>query len=93
MARSEQPRYLNGEALKHERAKAGLEQAELGARVGASQSQVSGWERGYNGCRLGTLHKLAEALGIPPQRLMRDPSASTPGTRETADADEEPEAA
>lgn len=72
MAKSARPRYLDGKALRRERLKAGLEQPELAAKVDVNQGQVSDWERGYNGCRLGMLHKLAEALGIPATALMRD---------------------
>ena len=71
MAKSAQPRYLDGKALRSKRLAAGLEQAQLAERCGATQSQVSGWETEYNGCRLGMLHKLAKALGCPPQELMR----------------------
>lgn len=70
MAKSAKPRYLDGEALRLARAKAGLEQADLAARCGVNQGQVSDWERGYNGCRLAMLHKLAEALGCQPVDLM-----------------------
>lgn len=74
MAKSAQPRYLDGKALRRLRLAAGLEQAQLAERVNAKQHQVSGWETGYNGCRLGMLHKLAAALGCPPQELMRKDS-------------------
>lgn len=81
MAKSAKPRYLNGKALRRARLAAGLEQPELAARVGVNQSQVSDWERGYNGCRLGMLHKLAEALGIPATALMLgdEPGTDTNG--------------
>lgn len=83
MARSVKPRYLNGDALKRERARAGLEQADLAARVGVNQGQVSDWERSYNGCRLAMLHKLADALGCQPEDLMR-------GDTESSDEEDEP---
>jgi transcriptional regulator with XRE-family HTH domain len=76
MARSVKPRYLDGEALRLARANAGLEQAGLAEKVGVNQGQVSDWERGYNGCRLGMLHKLAEALGCEPSALMLKPADS-----------------
>jgi transcriptional regulator with XRE-family HTH domain len=76
MARSAKPRYLDGKALRRERLKAGLEQPELAEKVGVNQGQVSDWERGYNGCRLGMLHKLAEALGCPATVLMLDEDAA-----------------
>jgi transcriptional regulator with XRE-family HTH domain len=72
MSKSVQPRYLSGDALKRARLNAGLEQAQLAGRVGATQGQVSGWERGQTGCRIGMLHKLATALGCEPAALMLD---------------------
>jgi transcriptional regulator with XRE-family HTH domain len=74
MSKAAKPRYLSGEALRKARIAAGLEQAELADRAGATQGQVSGWERGHTGCRLGTLHKLANALGVDPITLVRDDS-------------------
>ena len=85
MAKSVKPRYLSGDALKRERAKAGLEQAELAARVGVNQGQVSDWERNYNGCRLAMLHKLAQALGCKPEDLMH---AGTKDDSDEAEPDE-----
>jgi transcriptional regulator with XRE-family HTH domain len=70
MAKSAQPRYLDGKALRRKRVAAGLEQAALAEMCGAKQHQVSGWENEYNGCRLGMLHKLARALGCKPEELM-----------------------
>jgi len=75
MAKSAKPRYLDGKALRRARAEAGLEQAQLAEAVGVNQSQVSDWEREYNGCRLGMLHKLASALGCKPADLMHDEAA------------------
>jgi len=95
MPRSAQPRYLNGKALRRKRLAAGLEQAQLAEKCGVTQSHVSNWETEYNGCRLGMLHKLAEALGCPAADLMRDdanPAAGKPED-ETGDADQEPERA
>ncbi len=71
MARSAKPRYLDGKALRRKRLAAGLEQAQLAALCDVKQSHVSGWENEYNGCRIGMLHKLAEALGCPAADLMR----------------------
>lgn len=65
-----QPRYLDGAALLRKRLDAGLEQAELAKRVDSDQRQISKWERGAYGCRLGMLHKLADALGCKPADLM-----------------------
>lgn len=76
MAKSAQPRYLNGKALRRARLAAGLGQAELAAKCGVKQSQVSDWERDYNGCRAAMLPLLAEALGCETEALMRDEVAA-----------------
>jgi transcriptional regulator with XRE-family HTH domain len=69
MSKAERPRYLSGTALRNARVAAGLEQSELALRVGATQGQISGWEREHTGCRLGMLHKLAAALDVKPDEL------------------------
>lgn len=75
MAKSAQPRYLNGSALRRKRLEAGLVQAQLAEMVGAKQHQVSQWERGDNGCHPRMLQRLAEALCCPAADLMRDEAA------------------
>jgi transcriptional regulator with XRE-family HTH domain len=70
MSKAVQSRYLDGDALREARLAAGLEQSQLGKLVDATQGQISGWERGHTGCRLGTLHKLAKALNRQPSTLM-----------------------
>lgn len=72
MTRSARPRYLDGKALRRQRLAVGLEQAQLAEMCGVSQSHVSNWETGANGCRIGMLHKLAEALGCPATDIMRN---------------------
>jgi transcriptional regulator with XRE-family HTH domain len=72
MSKAVKPRYLDGAALRKARIAANLEQEQLAKLAGVKQGQVSGWERGHTGCRLGTLHKLAGVLGIDPVALMRD---------------------
>lgn len=51
------------------RRKAGLTQEELADRCGLHRTEISLLERGGREPRLGTLVKLAEALGVPPERL------------------------
>lgn len=51
------------------RRKAGLTQEELADRCGLHRTEISLLERGGREPRLGTLVKLAEALGIPPGQL------------------------
>jgi transcriptional regulator with XRE-family HTH domain len=90
MSKSAQPRYLDGEALRKARLAAGLEQAELADRCGAKQGQISGWERGWTGCRIGMLHKLAKALGCDPAGLML---AGETAEENEADDEAEPDGA
>jgi transcriptional regulator with XRE-family HTH domain len=81
-----QARYLDKAALLRKRLEAGLEQAQLAEACGTSQAQVSNWERGTYGCRIGMLHKLAAALGCKPTDLMLNvpagDSAAAPEQRE-----------
>lgn len=72
MSKAAKPRYLSGDALRKARIAAGLEQSQLADRAGVKQGQISGWERGHTGCRLATLHKLADALGVDHTALVRD---------------------
>jgi transcriptional regulator with XRE-family HTH domain len=84
MSKAERPRYLSGTALRDARIAAGLEQAELAELAGVTQGQVSGWERGHTGCRIGTLHKLAAALGVEPTALtikIKDDAAVPKGAK------------
>jgi DNA-binding XRE family transcriptional regulator len=56
-------------ALATRRATAGLSQAELGARVNATQQIVSYWERGVYTPSADYLPALADALGCPMEDL------------------------
>lgn len=53
------------------RRKAGLTQEELADRCGLHRTEISLLERGGREPRLGTLIKLAEALGVPPEKLCK----------------------
>lgn len=89
MSDSKQPRYLDGSKLKDARLDAGLEQHELGDMVGATQGQVSGWERKKTGCHLEMLRRLAAALGKQPRDLMLD-SVLDPDDGQAAQAEPAP---
>ena len=52
------------EAIAKARAKSGLSQAELSARTGIDQSDISKLERGIGNPSVRTLSKLAEAMGM-----------------------------
>ena len=51
-------------ALSAARAKAGISQAELSAETGIDQSDISKLERGLGNPSVGTLNRIAQALGM-----------------------------
>ena len=53
-----------GAVLAHRRRELGLTQADLGQLAGASQYQISEWERGKRNIRLGSLVRLGAALRL-----------------------------
>ena len=55
--------YRIGEAIKAERLKQHLTQAELGERTGVQKAQISRMERGYS-ISLPTMSRVFKALGI-----------------------------
>lgn len=54
-----------GIAIRDAREEAGLSQTELAARVGMAQSALSRIEAGRANLTLGTLQRVADALGVP----------------------------
>jgi transcriptional regulator with XRE-family HTH domain len=52
-----------GALISRVRARAGLTQAELAARIATTQSAVSRWERGHDEPRLSTLAAILRACG------------------------------
>ena len=62
---------LFGEAVKIRREELGLDQAELGSRVGVGQQTVSRWETGLAVPRPSRLTGLAEVLGLESEYLHR----------------------
>lgn len=80
-----EPRSI-GDRIRHARKVAGLNQAELAARVGVSQPAVANWESGVHDPRRLMLSKIADALGVSPDWLAR-------GDRSAAEADKQPAAA
>lgn len=71
---------MDGAALKAARRRAGLTQAQLGARIGADQSAISKWERGTRGSRVPAeaVAGLARALGLTHAEIMGDAAAGAP---------------
>jgi len=53
-------------AIRHERLKRGLSQAELARTVGTTQAQIARIEGERNDVRLSTLTEIARALGLEP---------------------------
>jgi transcriptional regulator with XRE-family HTH domain len=62
--------YDFGAALRDERKRSALTQAQLAARAGMPQSVVSRLERGGREPRLSTMVRLAQALGITTAELV-----------------------
>lgn len=60
-----------GARLRELRAAAGLSQRELAKRSGTSSAAISNFEAGNNAPTLGTLVRLAEALGCNVTELVR----------------------
>ena len=55
---------ISADLLREARLRAGLTQAELGARLGRPQSQIARWERGDVKPSLETLRELIRACGL-----------------------------
>jgi HTH-type transcriptional regulator/antitoxin HipB len=64
-----------GSALREERKKIGLSQAEAGKSVGVDQATVSKVEQGNSGTRLDTLFRLLAALDLELVLQSRQPPA------------------
>ena len=64
-----QPRDRFAENLRKARKKANISQAELGRRCDVHRTEVSLLERRGREPRLGTIVKLAGALGVTPESL------------------------
>lgn len=59
-----------------------LSQAELAKATGVHTATISRLETGRRGARPSTLRRLAEALGVEPRELLREPPASAPVPQE-----------
>lgn len=53
-----------------------LSQAELAKATGVHTATISRLETGRTGARPSTLRRLAEALGVEPRVLLREPSST-----------------
>ena len=59
-----------GVRLREFRLERGLSQEELADRCGLHRTFVGRVERGETNVTLGSIHKLAHGLGVPPYRLL-----------------------
>jgi transcriptional regulator with XRE-family HTH domain len=64
-------RRRSGDLVQMLRARSGLTQRELAARVGKPQSMIARWERGHDSPRLDSLIALAHACGAELDLTMR----------------------
>jgi transcriptional regulator with XRE-family HTH domain len=76
-----EPRERFAVNLRQARLKKGISQEELGFRCDLHRTEVSLLERGGREPRLGTIVKLAGALGTTPQRLCAGIAWETPPGR------------
>lgn len=65
-----EPRQTFADNLRRYRKQAKLSQEALGHACGLHPTEISRLERAVREPRLGTIVKLARALGIPPARLL-----------------------
>jgi len=64
------PKVLFGERLRQLRIVAGLSQEELAHRAGLDRTYVSSCERGRRNLSLEAIVQLADALNVPPSKLL-----------------------
>jgi len=62
---------INGRRLRELRVARALSQEDLAARAGVAASTIVNLEQGKRGAQYVTLRKLAGALGIDPEELVR----------------------
>jgi transcriptional regulator with XRE-family HTH domain len=85
---SEDVRRMVGENVRRLRIAAGLNQAELAARMGVDRSYISGLERGARNPTIVTLWHAARALGAKLRDLTREPrQSSLPSRRKERTSD------
>ena len=72
------PRVLFGLRLAEVRRARGLSQERLALESGIARSYLGGVERGQRNIALLNIHRLADALGVPPASLLEAPSQDKP---------------
>jgi XRE family transcriptional regulator, regulator of sulfur utilization len=65
---------VDGERLRQLRVQKALSLRALGEITGVAFDTISKLENGHRPARLGTIRKLAEALGVEPKELMKGES-------------------
>ena len=65
------PRQTNGSAIAAARIARGMTQSQLGAAIGVLGTQVSNWERGLRRPKLDALLRIADALKVPLDDLIK----------------------
>lgn len=75
-----------GRLIRQQRESVGWTQAELAARLGASRTSVSRWERGHRTPRLHHTAALTQVLGLPSARFACTAVRTDPGARIDHDA-------
>lgn len=71
---SQEEKYLAvfGKRVAELRRKRGLTQEQLAEKAGLAQRTIASIEQGQRWARLSTLHKLAKALGVHRNELLKD---------------------
>jgi transcriptional regulator with XRE-family HTH domain len=70
-----QPRLAFGLRLRDLRSQRGLSQEALAAEAGLDRTYISSCERGRRNISLENIYRLAEALGVQPDELLRKAKA------------------
>src|SRR5262245_50842438 len=83
---------LFGRRLRELRDAVGLNQAELAERAGVVPANISRWESGDREPLVSQVRKLADALGVPAEELLKPPTSTPEAPRRgrPAKAKEEP---
>jgi transcriptional regulator with XRE-family HTH domain len=74
------------ELIQKLREQAGLSQSQLAKRAGVPVRSIQNWEQGHRQPRPPALLPLAEALGVPVEKLIKSMSSTGEGKGKTAEA-------
>ena len=66
-----------GKMVKLHRGRIGYSQERLADKAKIHRTYIGGIERGERNPTLVMIHRLADALGVPPSQLLEDPPEST----------------